>query len=389
MTPSDTIVTFPDAMRRKNAYEKLRQIDWTFHGARTQDETHSVHPYPAKFIPQIPRALIAALHPGDDSAVMDVFCGSGTTIVEAGLAGAPAIGIDLNPLACLITKVKVTPLISDLRRAAIDAAARAEDMSDEPPSIPALDHWFAPHVQRALAALIRGIDREPDADVRDALRVAFSRIVVRVSNQESDTRYAAIPKNVSTADVRTFFLRAADAIHDALQQTWGPLFPAPRALVLNQDVLTIAPAQIPQAVSLVVTSPPYPNAYEYWLYHKYRMYWLGMDPIPVREAEIGARPHYFKRKPHTPADFHRQLSAVFHMIDRVMTVDGHACFQVGNSVIRGEHIDNAAIVRSAASEHHFAEELVMTRSIPSARKAFNPRTSRILQEQILVFRKTR
>ena len=44
----------------------------------------------------------------------------------------------------------------------------------------------------------------------------------------------------------------------------------------------------------LVTSPPYPNAYEYWLYHKYRMYWLGFDPIPIRENEIGARPHYFK-----------------------------------------------------------------------------------------------
>ena len=43
-----------------------------------------------------------------------------------------------------------------------------------------------------------------------------------------------------------------------------------------------------------MTSPPYPNAYEYWLYHKYRMYWLGMDPIAVRQQEIGARPHYFR-----------------------------------------------------------------------------------------------
>lgn len=378
-----------DAMKRDPAYEKLRGIDWSFHGSRTQDETHSVHPYPAKFIPQIPRTLIAALHPGDDSAVMDVFCGSGTTIVEAGLAGMPAIGIDLNPLACLITKVKATPLNRDLRGAALDAAERARLMSDAPPPIPALDHWFAPHIQRALAALIRGINTEPDSDVRDALRIAFSRIVVRVSNQDSDTRYAAVAKNVSADDVAKLFLRAATAVHEALQQTWGPLFPPPRVVVLNQDVLTVTPEQIPLPVSLVITSPPYPNAYEYWLYHKYRMYWLGMDPIAVREAEIGARPHYFKRQPHTPADFHRQLSTVFRLIHSVMITDGHVCFQVGNSVIRGEHIDNAKIVRSAAGEHKFVEELAVSRSIPASRKTFNPRTSRILQEQILVFRKTR
>ena len=48
------------------------------------------------------------------------------------------------------------------------------------------------------------------------------------------------------------------------------------------------PSDIPRRVGLVITSPPYPNAYEYWLYHKYRMYWLGLDPIAVKKQEIGA-----------------------------------------------------------------------------------------------------
>jgi len=386
---SEGVMPLPARPTRETVYRNLQEIEWTFRGAQTRGETHGIHPYPAKFIPQIPRALIAALHPGDDSAVMDVFCGSGTTVVEAALAGVDAIGIDLNPLACLITKVKVTPLTMNLSAAAVAAAERARTVNDDPPPIPALDHWFQPAVQRALAALIRAIDGEPDRDVRDALRVAFSRIVVRVSNQESDTRYAAIAKTVTVNDVRSLFLRAANALHDALTQTWGPLFPAPRTWVLNQDILTVDAAQIKRPVSLVITSPPYPNAYEYWLYHKYRMYWLGMDPIAVRHAEIGARPHYFKRNPHTPDDFLRQLTKVFHLIAGVMTDDGHACFQVGNSLIRGEHIDNSAIVRSAAEEHGFVEEVTANRSIPAGRKTFNPRTSRIFHEQILVFRKAR
>jgi tRNA G10 N-methylase Trm11 len=74
------------------AYDRLTEADWTFEGARTRGETHGIHPYPAKFIPQIPRALIAALHPRDGTAVMDPFCGSGTTLVEAAAEGLPAIG---------------------------------------------------------------------------------------------------------------------------------------------------------------------------------------------------------------------------------------------------------------------------------------------------------
>ena len=88
-------------------------------------------------------------------------------------------------------------------------------------------------------------------------------------------------------------------------------------------------------IAAAVFSPPYPNAYEYWLYHKYRMYWLGMDPISVREREIGARPNYFKKNPHTAADFECQMGRVFALLARVVVPGGHACFQVGDSIIRG------------------------------------------------------
>jgi site-specific DNA-methyltransferase (cytosine-N4-specific) len=211
-----------------STYARLQQIDWTFADARTRGQTHGIHPYPAKFIPQIPQAQITALHPGDGTAVMDPFCGSGTTLVEAALADIPAVGVDLHPLACLISKVKVTLLSRSLTAAAECALQRAHQTDNTPPTIPALDHWFRQDVQRALAALIRSIDAETDSDIRDALRVAFSSIVVRVSNQESDTRYAAIEKNVSAEDVWERFHAAAQTIERALTTTWGGFSRHPR-----------------------------------------------------------------------------------------------------------------------------------------------------------------
>jgi len=155
--------------------------------------------------------------------------------------------------------------------------------------------------------------------------------------------------------------------------------------LLNSDVLLVRPEEIGRRVSLVVTSPPYPNAYEYWLYHKYRMYWLGMDPIAVREREIGARPHYFKRNAHTPEDFERQMVKVFGLLHGVVIPGGHACFQVGHSLIRGELIDNAAMLRRAAERYSFRLVAEMKRDIPMRRKGFNPSHARIKVEEILVF----
>jgi site-specific DNA-methyltransferase (cytosine-N4-specific) len=367
-------------------YSRLQQADWTFSSAYTRGETHGIHSYPAKFIPQIPRELIAALHPGDGTAVMDPFCGSGTTLVEAALAGIPAVGVDLHPLACLISKVKVTPLSRSLVVAAEAALRHAHGADSVLPVIPALDHWFRHEIQRALAALVRGIESESDPDVRDALRVALSSIIVRVSNQESDTRYAAVEKKVAAEDVWEGFRAACQVIERALSDTWGGLFKPSRLKVINSDIFLVRPEDVGVPVSLVVTSPPYPNAYEYWLYHKYRMYWLGMDPIAVREREIGARPHFFKRNPHTPADFERQMGDVLALLAAVLVPGGHACFQVGSSVIHGQLIDNAELLRRAAQRNGFRLVVSTTRSIPARRKAFNPQHARIQEEDMLVFR---
>jgi DNA modification methylase len=365
-------------------HSSLSDRDWTFATANTREGTHAVHPYPAKFIPQIPRSLIEALHPGDDTAVFDPFCGSGTTLVEAAAAGVPTVGIDVHPLACLISKVKVTPLGSSLEnaaRAVLDRVAVAPL-----PDFPRVDHWFATPVQEALAGIVASIDRESRVDVRDALRVAFSRIVVRVSRQESDTRYAAIAKNVTKDDVYEQFLRAAKTIGEAISTTWKD-GDRPCVRIVNKNILSATAADVGRRVSLVVTSPPYPNAYEYWLYHKYRMYWLGMNPLDVRDNEIGARPHFFKKNPATADDFRVQMSTVFRLLREVVVEGGHVCFQVGNSKIHGHVIDNAKLLRLAAAPSGFENIETMNREIPLTRKAFNLSHARIREERILVFRR--
>jgi DNA modification methylase len=373
--------------KREPDYESLERADWTFRDANTRSETHGIHPYPAKFIPQIPRTLIAALYPGDGTTVLDPFCGSGTTLLEAALAGVPAIGIDLHPLACLISKVKVTPLRASLVKAARKAVERSAGVAVSLPEIPALAHWFREDISFAIAGLVQAIDAEDDEDTRDALRIALSSILVRVSRQESDTRYAAVEHSLDATDVTTGFLAAARNVERSAAATWAALSKKNDVRIINKDILAVTPADVGARVSLVVSSPPYPNAYEYWLYHKYRMYWLGMDPIAVREKEIGARPHYFKKNPQTAGDFESQIRKLFRLLHAVVVSGGHACFQVGNSVIRGEPIDNAEIFSRVAGSTGFELVAAMKREIPKSRKAFNLSHARINEERILVFRR--
>lgn len=365
---------------------RLASVNWDFAKVTGRDRIHDIHPYPARFIPQIPREIIRLFHPGDGSAIFDPFCGSGTTLVEAIRAGKPAIGVDVHPLAVLIAKTKTTPLESSLSQVARAITKNRSTDKAPIPKIPHLDHWFLPDVQQALANLTSYIQEVKNPVVQDCLRVALSRIIVRVSNQESDTRYAAIRKDVNSKQVYTLFLDSVAFIEQAVLETYGGFFaPSVECKLICGDILDITPESIGRNIGLVVTSPPYPNAYEYWLYHKYRMYWLGMDPLEVRRMEIGARPHYFRKQPATESDFERQMTQVFHLLSKVMIPQALTCFLVGRSVVHGKTIDNSSLLKRAAETNGFLQVAKVERRINQTRKAFNPVVSKINQESILLF----
>ncbi len=367
--------------------DAIRKADWNFLEVERQRPIHRIHPYPAKFIPQIPDQLIRLLRPENASVIFDPFCGSGTTLVEAQRAGHPAIGIDVNPIAALISRVKTRPSSRPILPTACEAIRTATKGQAPIPFIPRLDHWFERDVQRALAGLVAAIEGAQDEAMREALKVALSSIIVRVSNQDGDTRYAAIKKNVSAELVYDLFKSAASDLDKAHNDAFGGLFRngfVP-VKVITKDILQTAPADVGWQVGLVITSPPYPNAYEYWLYHKYRMYWLGMDPLAVRSAEIGARPHYFKKNHKTAADFEREMTKLFALLASVMLPDAIACFVVGRSIIHGRTIDNVDVLERAGLTHGFRRLLVVDREIPPTRKAFNPAHGTITAEALVVF----
>lgn len=360
--------------------DRLRDVSWDFRDKGASKSPDNLHPYPAKFIPEIPGTLLDCLPLAPNALIFDPFCGSGTTLSEAQRRGLAAIGVDLNPIACLISRVRTAPLPTG----ALDEAAKVVDRAKrlpnvQIPAIPNLDHWFELDAQAAIARLVTAITLG-SAHARDFLKLALSSVLVRVSNQESDTRYAAIEKNISEALVYSAYEAAATRIAGALAEREG----SGAIRVIEHDTLTLPANLFARKVSAVITSPPYPNAYEYWLYHKYRMWWLGYDPIATKEHEIGARAHFFGGKRHDATSFVFQMRQFFNLLDKVLDANGFACFVVGRSKIHGKIVDNAAIIKSAGKAIGMSEVFSVERVISANRKSFNLSHANIKTETVLV-----
>ena len=86
--------------------------------------THGLHKFPAKFFPELPRYLIRR-YSREGHQVLDPMCGSGTVPLEAMLAKRNAIGIDIDPMARLITKTKTTLIEESVLRDAQERVIQA------------------------------------------------------------------------------------------------------------------------------------------------------------------------------------------------------------------------------------------------------------------------
>ena len=231
-----------------------------------------VQGYSAEFVADLLRR--ADLRPGD--AVLDPFCGSGTTLVEARHAGLRAIGYELLPPSALAARVKTRFELDPgrLERAARSLLARARARRPGPlPFLRETRRQFDPQV---LVDLLRLRDALPrgDSDVAEALRLTFGRILIPVSRLRRSPCLGYGPKEKPRREVAPAFAAAASEVAADLRTlqrrraSWGPA-----ATVVEGDARGLELP--PGSVELAVTSPPYVNGMDYVMNYKLDLAWLG------------------------------------------------------------------------------------------------------------------
>ena len=253
---------------------KFRDVDGGV--GRRDSATHWIHWYPAKMFHRIPQAILSSLSPQSQLVILDPFCGSGTVLLEGILRGHDVLGIDVNPVARLISRVKTNPIDHrHLRRhvAAILRRARASPITVTKNAT--LDFWFKPRIRAVLHNIFHSISKIDHPGCREFFEITFSSVIrqtsladpripppVKLRAERSETANRKYrndlerASNLRVPDVYELFSGAVEANLYRMKELSGTR-DLGRATILPNDVEAAKTGLPCASVDLVMTSPPY------------------------------------------------------------------------------------------------------------------------------------
>jgi DNA modification methylase len=409
--------------------------DWAFPKADTSYLTHGFHDYPARMIPQIAERLIERYTPCR-GRILDPFCGSGTTLVEAQLANRSAVGNDINPLAVLISKVKATPI--DFEKKGFDAVTFFEELhkeytnakkNDELPKPPTeiyhgLLHWFKESVAIDLQFLYQTICNVEDEDVRDFLKMVLSDTAFKTSN--IDLRASRFIRVYHEEEQAKFNPNVMKQFHTKLIDSTSRMNQFVRRLKSSNIELNLAKIQRGDARHLpfcdeefdgAVTSPPYgeeKSTIGYARWSKLSIAWLRLSEeikdsnknslgaiveknILEKLDELKSPTAFPLLKELAKTDPDRVKDALPFFFDyletlkevyRVLKCGSYYCVVIGDRSIRKQLLDMEKVSVELGIEAGFTYENSFFRNIPMKLIPWDSPTGKtISRESIIVLRK--
>jgi site-specific DNA-methyltransferase (cytosine-N4-specific) len=241
--------------------------------------THALHEYKGRFYPQLVKSFFnyASLKKGD--TVLDPFCGSGTTLVESILFGINAIGIDINPLAFLLTKAKIKSILLTQKNWAIikdTFTSLNENLGWEKIRIKDyaniidteyLQHWFPENTLKKILLIQKNIYELKDETSQIFSKVILSNLLREFSFQEPTQlrirRRADIPPENLIETFKKSLLKQIENIEKFQLINHFELGSKVENYLGDVRVLMKDAKLKKNSIDAVITSPPYATALPY------------------------------------------------------------------------------------------------------------------------------
>lgn len=381
-------------------HSTLKREYWDF-GEGKEDAIHRIHSYPAKFPGFITTKALqfAEDHGVTVETVADIFCGCGTTAVEAKKNGKNFWGCDINPLATLIAQVKVghyQDAMLDRYFAAVMEKFLSLNMTerDAVGINDRIKYWFEERTTLDLLKLKSAIMSEipKRSQYRKFFLCAFSNILKPTSKWLTKSIKPQIDPYKSPCNVEKIFEHQFKFMKKANAAKRNVFPDDKRSSVQIETKNFLSVRSKTDFADLVVTSPPYVSSYDYADIHQLSILWLDFasDYRDLRKNMIGnqcgaAVPSKsdIESLCRTGKDVYRALLAVdrrkanstlkyFVDIEKatmrcwhILKNSGMAVFVIGNTQYKDAVVDNSRYLYECMEKAKFSNIEIVRRKISS------------------------
>lgn len=380
--------------------DDIRKINWDFPKANTQYLSHKFHSYPARFIPQIPRSIYSIFIKSGNYRVFDPFMGCGTSLVEGILTHNHAGGVDLNPLAVLISQVKTKSLnVEQLRgiwqkfqiigQNAENVMKKGEQSKEDPLFNPSgrfvfpnriLTNRFTFQNVQAFSLLLDYIENEiTPINFQNFFKVGLSSTVTTLT-ESKNWRKVNIWRNFqSKIDsmiriMEDFNKRNKDFVNE-----------------MHKEIRLSDSRKVPfihdETIDCIVTSPPYVNALDYNRIHQYNMSILGYDYREFAKGEIGAHGHFISNRWRLLTEYLGDMFQSISEMIRVAKKGSVVCIVIGDSCLEYERIKSHFHFEKIGELLGLTHHITLLRNIDTTSKSTSKDIGNIFTENLIFFTK--
>lgn len=368
--------------------------EWCFKNVRSTEQwTHGYHRYPAKFLPNLVKKLIED-YTKENDLIADLFAGCGTTLIEAKVHGRKSVGVDINPVAELITRAKINPVKPLLLEKQFNVIIQKLNEFDvknctEIVAHERIDYWFSYEHKAKIAFLYSTILEIRSKTKRDFFLVALSHILKNCSRWlQTGTKPQIDPNKKPTDPFLAFQAHTKQMMRknaEFYKQLKENQYLKVRCEIRLEDARKTSIKA--NSVNAVITSPPYVTSYEYADIHQLTGYWYEyiQDLTEFRKKFIGtfyslnqeatsssqlaqeiidALMKKDKRTAKEVANYFKDMQEVAKEMQRILKKGGHACLVIGNTVFQDVKIKSAEVFAEILVNLKFEVVEIIKRSIP-------------------------
>jgi len=268
-------------------FNRQRDDSWDYREIMASTGVYGIHSYPAMFHFMVVRRLLKGFSKEKDW-VLDPFMGSGVSGVECLISGRNFIGYDINPLAVMIAKVRITPLNSKTLLEELEKiiSGYQTEKSDEI-YFPNIDFWFDDYVITELAKLRKAILAISNPKIQRFFMIAFSQTVRRVSlSDHNEFKLIRRKKRNRNLPVIKIFKEISVKNIGLLKGFYDNFKTTKSKIKLETKNILEADLEA-NYIDFIITSPPYGDSHTtvaYGQFSRLPLRWLGLEEKVDRDS---------------------------------------------------------------------------------------------------------